>query len=245
MSDEILYSTYLRPVELDSKEILWRYMTLPKYISLIEKKEIWLPRADQFEDQKEGSFPDEMKDIIQRAYDGMKNAPGPVADAEDFADFLKKNTFISCWHRNTQENMVMWAIYGKSSESVAIQTTVEKLLSSFNPMRIAGNWLDLKKVEYKTASEIPGVIPYEECFFIKRPHFHFEHEVRLCLDTYNTQAPSKQHPKGYPLPINVNKLIEKVLVHPDCPEWLLEVVRSVNAKYQIKAPPERGVCGNH
>ena len=158
---------------------------------------------------------------------------------------MKKNTFISCWHRNTQENMVMWAIYGKSSESVAIQTTVEKLLSSFNPMRIAGNWLDLKKVEYKTAGEIPGVIPYEECFFIKRPHFHFEHEVRLCLDTYNTQAPSKQHPKGYPLPINVNKLIEKVLVHPDCPEWLLEVVRSVNAKYQIKAPPERGVCGNH
>ena len=214
-------------------------------ISLIEKKEIWLPRADQFEDQKEGSFPVEMKDIIQRAYDGMKDAPGTVANAEDFADFLKKNTFISCWHRNTQENMVMWAIYGKSSESVAIQTTVEKLVSSFNPMRIPGNWLELKKVEYQTAGKITGVIPYEECFFIKRPHFHFEQEVRLCLDTYNTQRPSKQHPTGYPLPVKVNQLVEKVLVHPDCPEWFVDVVKSVNAKYQIKAIVEPGVCGNH
>ena len=220
-------------------------MTLPKYISFIEKKEIWLSRADQFEDQREGRFPDEMKDIIQRAYEGMKDAPGIVTDANDFADFLKKNTFISCWHKNTEENMVMWAIYGKSCESVAIQTTAERFVSSFNPMTIPGNWLELKEVDYKNSGDISGVIPYEECFFIKRPHFHFENEVRLCLDTYNTQAPSKKHPTGYHLPININKLVDKVLVHPDCPEWFLEVVRSVNAKYNIKLPVMRGVCGNH
>jgi len=245
MSDEILYNTYLRDTESDYGEMLWRYMTLPKYISLIKNKEIWLARADQFEDMQEGRFPDDMKEIIQKAYDGLKDAPGIVANAEDFADYLKKNTFISCWHKNTQENIVMWAIYGKSMESVALQTTVEKLRSSFNPMKIAGNWLDLKKVEYKYSNEITGVIPYEDCFFIKRPHFQFEYEVRLCLDTYDRRTPSKLHPVGYPLPItNVNELIEKVLVHPDSPGWFLDVVRSVNNKYNIKAPVEPGVCGN-
>ena len=40
---------------------VWRYMDLAKLISLLEKKAIWLARADTFMDRHEGRFPDEMR----------------------------------------------------------------------------------------------------------------------------------------------------------------------------------------
>lgn len=40
---------------------LWRYMDLTKLISLLDKKAIWLARADTFADKQEGFFPDEMQ----------------------------------------------------------------------------------------------------------------------------------------------------------------------------------------
>lgn len=119
--------------ELDNHEKLWRYMDLSKFISLIEKKAIWLARADTFRDKHEGRFPDEMKSTTEKekAYQSFEvDARSLVKDADDFLDYLQKNTFVSCWHKNFDENMVMWEIYGRDTNAVAIQTTVERLKES-------------------------------------------------------------------------------------------------------------------
>jgi predicted cupin superfamily sugar epimerase len=229
---------------LTETQILWRYMDLAKFLSMLEQKALWLARTDTFKDRHEGRFPEEMRKLIEKAYKGFSNSdPSSVKDADDFQDYLVKNTFVSCWHKNSDENMVMWEIYGRDKNAVAIQTSVEKIKESIDVSNINGHSLILKSIIYKKSNEITGVLPYEDCFFIKRPHFSFEKEVRISLDTYTPSNPSKGTPYGYKLPVRINDLVDKILVHPDCSNWFLALVRSIVDKYNIHAPVSRGTYG--
>lgn len=230
--------------DLKEDQALWRYMDLSKFVSMLEKNALWLARADTFRDSHEGRFPDEMRKFIEKAYEGFgKDDKSPVKDADDFQDYLLKNTFISCWHKNFDENMVMWEIYGRDSNAVAVQTTVKNIDDNINSSGLVGHSLMLKNVAYQKAEEISGVILYEECFFRKRPHFSFEQEVRISFDTYSRLNPSKKTPYGYELPVHINGLIEKILVHPDSSDWFLGAIKSIVNKYEVHAPVLRGQYG--
>jgi hypothetical protein len=222
----------------------WRYMDLAKFVSMLEQKALWLARADAFRDRHEGRFPDDMRRLIEKSYEGFDDDDdSPVKDADDFQDYLVKNTFISCWHENLDENMVMWEIYGRDNNALAVQTTVGRISRSISTSGITGHSLLLKKVAYQKASEISGNLLYEDCFFIKRPHFFFEKEVRVSLDTYSRMNPSKNTPHGHKLPANINELVETVMVHPDSSEWFVNVVNSIVKKYKINAQVVRGAYG--
>lgn len=122
---------------LDEGQKVWRYMDVAKFISMLEQNALWLARADTFRDRHEGRFPDEMRKLMEKAYEGFgKDDPSPVKDADDFQDYLLKNTFISCWHENLDENMVMWEIYGRDNNTVAVQTTIghmkRSIVTSYN-----------------------------------------------------------------------------------------------------------------
>jgi len=238
-------SIYLEKEGLDNDTILWRYMDIAKFISMLKQKAIWLARADTFGDEHEGRFPNEMNEYIEKAYQEFDDSdPSPVKDANDFQEYLIKNTFISCWHHNLEENMVMWEIYGKSMTAVAIKSTVENIVNNVDPRVLSGHSLIFKNVIYKNADEIPGVLLYEDCFFRKRRHFSFEKEVRISLDTYDRARPKKNTPSGYILPAILNRMIGKVVVHPDSPKWFFDVVDSVAKKYELLVPIERGLYGN-
>jgi hypothetical protein len=224
---------------------LWRYMDLAKLISLLEKKAIWLARADTFRDRHEGRFPDEMREWIEEAYKSFPDDdPSPVKDADDFQDYLLKNTFVSCWHKNIDENMAMWEIYGRDTNAVAVQTTVGRIADSINSSGLSGHSLLLKPVAYERSESVQGVLPYEECFFRKRPHFAFEQEVRISLDTYSRIRPTKDTPYGHRLPAFINELIESIYVHPDSSEWFVDVVNSITKHYSVHAEVKRGTFGN-
>lgn len=230
--------------ELDDDLVLWRYMTLAKLVYLL-CGELWLARADTFKDRHEGRFPDEMREHLREAYRTLPPGPGgEVKDLEDFQDYLLKNTFINCWHRNSIENLAMWEIYGRDASAVAVQTRVSRLRHALNDKTLDGVAFNLKPVIYRNSNEISGKIRYEDCFFRKRPHFSFEQEVRLSLDTYSRIKPTKNTPYGIAIPIDANVLIEKIYVHPDCASWFFNVVRSISNKYGSAAEITRGTAGN-
>lgn len=224
---------------------LWRYMDLAKLISLLETKAIWLARADTFRDKHEGRFPDEMRTWIEKAYESLPDDDSsPVKDADDFQDYLLKNTFVSCWHKNIDENMVMWEIYGRDTNAVALQTTVGRIKESIDSSGLSGHSLLLRPVVYERSEDVQGLLRYEECFFRKRPHFAFEEEVRISLDTYLRVNPTKDTPYGYDLPVLISMLIESIYVHPDSSEWFLDVVNSITKHYAVHAKVKRGTFGN-
>ncbi len=230
---------------LEESLTLWRYMDLAKLVSLLEKSAIWLARADTFRDQHEGRFPYEMQDWIERAFKKFPDSdPSPVKNANDFQDYLIKNTFVSCWHKNLDENMVMWELYGRDTNAVAVQTTVGSIKESINPSALSGHSLLLKPVTYARPEDTKGVLPYEECVFRKRPHFAFEREVRISLDTYSPASPTKDTPYGYQLPVFISNLINAIYVHPDSPQWFVDVVNSITKQYEVHAEVRRGAFGN-
>lgn len=224
---------------------LWRYMNLAKLISLLDTKAIWLARADTFRDKHEGRFPDEMRGLIEKAYESFRaDDPSPIKDAEDFQDYLLKNTFISCWHKNIDENMAMWEIYGRDTNAIAVQTTVSRIRNGTDSSGLNGHSLLFKPVVYQKAEDVPGVLSYEDCFFRKRPHFAFEQEVRISLDTYSRATPTKNTPYGHQLRCSIDKLIESIYIHPDSAKWFQDVVVSITKHYQVKVNVKPGAFGN-
>jgi hypothetical protein len=231
---------------LNDEFILWRYMDLAKLISMLEAKAIWLARVDTLEDRHEGRFPETMRMMIEEAYRGFpKDEHCPVKSADDFQDFLVKNTFVSCWHKSIDENMVMWKVYGRETNAVAVQTTVRRFKNSVDSSELNGHSLLLKPIVYGKSENVRGELRYEECFFRKRPHFSFEQEVRISLDTYSHESPTKNTPLGFHLPAATGDFIESIYVHPDCDDWFVGVVNSITKKYAVVAKVKRGSYGNN
>lgn len=223
---------------------LWRYIDLSKFVSLLDSKALWLARSDTFRDQREGQFPPEMRKAIEEAYEKLpKKEDSPIQNADDFQEYLCKNAYVSCWHKNVDENMVMWELYGRDSNSVAIQTTVGKLKSNISKIDSGGLEFHLKNVRYSSAEDLEGKFNYTTPFFIKRPYFSFEQEARILLSTYSAINPNKHTPIGKAIELKI-EAIEKVLVHPDSHDWFVRVVESISANYGLKDVVERGIYGN-
>ncbi|GFD75683.1 DUF2971 domain-containing protein [Tenacibaculum sp. KUL113] len=224
---------------------LWRYIDLAKFVSLLDSGALWLARSDTFRDQSEGRFPSEMRVAIEKAYQSFEDkADSPINSADDFQEYLCRNAYLSCWHKNIDENMVMWELYGRDSNAVAVQTTVEKLESNISKIKSGGLEFHLKNVLYERAEDVKGELNYSAPFFIKRPHFSFEQEARIFLSTYSTVCPNKDTPLGVLVDLNVVEAIEEILVHPDSEEWFVKVVQSISDKYGLRAPVKRGAYGN-
>jgi len=229
---------------LAKDQVLWRYMDLSKFISLLSKKSLWLAKSNTFKDQQEGKFPSVMQEELEAIYIKFgEDKKSKIKNAHDFKKFLCNNAFISCWHKNSEENMIMWEVYGQDTNLVAVQTTVESLKESIQDANMKGIDFLLKEVNYSDHSQV-NKKHYTAPFFVKRPHFGYENEARILLSTYSAYSPNDDTPPGHLCPVDINKLIDKVLVHPDSEQWYKDIITSISEKYNVKAPIEHGLYGN-
>jgi hypothetical protein len=236
--------------KLIDEEVLWKYMDLPKYLSLLTSESIWLARSNTFKDKREGVFHSAMKDDLEKIYEMLSKrddfpSTAPVKNAMDFQEYLSNNTYISCWHKSLKENMVMWEIYGQTENSIAIKTTASNLKSSFdlNELMKFAIEVALDEVSYIDSESAHLEKNYRQPFFIKREHFAFEKEVRLYLRTTNIGS-LPDTPYGYNIPINLDLLIDEIYVHPDADDWFLEAVRALTDRFGLKKEVNKGLCGN-
>lgn len=224
-------------------------MDVSKLLSLLHKKSLWLARTDTFKDKKEGVFHDAMKQELSLIYKELntKNSSNlaGIKNEDKFQEFLSDNTYINCWHKNINENMVMWEVYGQTENSVAIKTTAKKLKDSFNLNTVMKFALEvaLDEVSYLNHEDAPAESNYRQPFFIKRPHFSFENEVRLYLMARERKTRANS-PLGYEIPVDLSILIEEIYVHPDSKSWFFESIKDLVKKYNIKASVSKGDCGN-
>jgi len=219
-------------------------MDLSKFISLLSTKSLWLAKSNTFKDQQEGKFPSAMQQELEAIYKTFgEDKKSKIKNENDFKRFLCSNAFISCWHKNAEENMVMWEIYGQDTNLVAIQTTVESLKESTVGAHMKGIDFLLKEIDYSGHGQIHEK-HYTTPFFVKRPHFNYENEARILLSTYSAYTPDDDTPLGYTCAVDLSKLIHKILVHPDSKQWFIDIIRSISEKYNIKAPVTQGLHGN-
>lgn len=227
------HPNFIRP----ETEKIWRYMTFTKFVSILEKNELFFTRADKFEDPFEGTYsranlnkenrnffyPDESIDsmVIEQVHGHIR--------------WLRQFMLISCWHVNEVESDAMWKLYLRSGEGIAIQSTYSRLSHAFNDTK---ENVFIGKVRYRDndrdwTPEGNLFAPFLE----KRNHFIHEQELRAVID-YSLELGENKLPEapfryGLGISVDVETLIENIYVSPTAPAWFADLVDSVTKKYGL------------
>jgi hypothetical protein len=200
--------------------ILTRYMDLEKFISLIETKSLYFRRDDKFTDPFEGSIP-----IKEKEYQEISNQNNGHAA---FHNEMRATTVVNCWHINNYESELMWRLYVKTNEGVAIQSNISRITDAFvkTPEILYASkvkyidyikdiWYDPVSYPYHVYSSIQAIIH-------KRKEFALENEFRIFYELVEINRfeiekfwLSQPEKLGKKISLDVNKLIDKVIFSPN------------------------------
>ncbi|MFP9098298.1 hypothetical protein ACLI09_04530 [Flavobacterium sp. RHBU_24] len=197
----------------DPDTIVWKYLDLSKFLDLLLRRQLFMSRSDKFEDQYEGTFSEPTyEELIKIA----KNNP-------EFLDNYKshrKNVVISSWHINEYESYAMWQIFTKNQEGLAIQSTIGRLQESLAlETEYEQHIGEVEYIDYKKE-----YIPFDNNFFpflFKRKSFQYEREVRIISDLTKYNLTINE---GVKTDVDINKLIEKIYIHPKSQNWYKNLV---------------------
>lgn len=219
---------------------------------MLEGERLFLARATIVGDDFEGSFP-QGQDPLSRirellpegALDNAKSVnlyPGKAA----FGEVQRQWTLLSCWHASDVESAAMWRLYSKSSEAVAIRSTVQRLRRALGtpppaPKGFAGSKeYHVGMVQYIDYSQdripVGNVIAP---FFRKRKSFEHEKELRVLLSRFPITEDDavdydrRPHDNGVLVPVDLRELIGGVYVAPNAPQWFHELVERVTRRYDL------------
>ncbi|KXI27369.1 hypothetical protein [Paraglaciecola hydrolytica] len=214
--------------EVNTQKILRRYLDLPKLLDILHSKSLYFRRADGFSDRLEGAlFP-----CLRRSIDeGCKN--GAIkTNSDEFYRRAREENFVSCWTIGANDNMALWQLYGGIKTSVAITTTVERII------HCALDWnepIDVRKVKYINHKKPPncGIGAPRDVLQFKSEAYKFENELRVVVSPHRNVNPSM----GMRLPLtDLNKLIRSVVLAPEAESNFVEAVSDLCVKYGLKAP---------
>ncbi|MBP7166584.1 MAG: hypothetical protein KBB64_02895 [Bacteroidia bacterium] len=142
-------------IELENDAILWRYMDIQKFESLLSSSSLFFCRAIKFPDPYECSIPkgeaeyrikeqENIARFYKKPFDtaiGRKN----VDDLTNAHLQLKSNTVVNCWHINKNESVAMWERYLHTADGVAIRTPKKRIV---NTIAQTGERIGMSKVRY-------------------------------------------------------------------------------------------------
>lgn len=219
ISARLAHPCFPQPEQTEVK--VWRYMTLAKLVSLIQKRSLFLSRLDQLADPYEGSTTKRTAAGIDAFFEqiGSKNRYETLGELYRKA---REQTYVSCWHASENESEAMWKLYGGSG-GIAIQTTYAKLVESItdehNVYIGLVRYIDYDKASFPDANAFHPVMH-------KRTSFAHEHEVRLVWYWGSPPEPDKT-PSHLTIPWNIESYCERVYVDPYAPDYYFEAVQAV------------------
>lgn len=216
--------------DLDAKTppdetIIWRYMSLDKYIDLLYRKELFLCRLDKLIDPWEGSW--SKQEIEESPYkeDDLKGPDGLIQE-------FKRWSFINCWHINKHESAAMWDLYSSRNAGIAIKTTIGKLKDS---LKEDSKRLHIGEIQYVDnyddnieQSRDLNYLTMLGPVFKKRQSFIHENEVRLVF--WTTERTSFSYAK-----VDLGKIIDRIYLSPTMEDWLVESIKGISEKFNIKS----------
>ena len=214
---------------------IWRYMDLPKFISLIDENALYFTRSDKFGDPFEGSIP---KETIRLRQETMKIAGMDEAHRREWLDSSRWRQYVAvnCWHMNDHESAAMWNQYGASG--VAIQSTYERLSNAIvDPRSVFLGTVTY--LDYMTDAFTEGNL--FKPFLHKRKSFEHERELRACVWSSplvdgkpDWSIAPMEH--GCHVSVDAKRLVERVFVAPSAPPWFTRIVKSTVQKFGFDFP---------
>lgn len=235
------HPSFDQPSNTDIK--VWRYMDLAKFMSLMQLSKLYFARADRLGDPWEGaSTPgtvDELRNALRAALVTL-----PEVNLEEVLEKTRRarktatqQFYVNCWHVAEHESAAMWSLYSTSAESIAIQTTYEKI-SGAMPSDIKFGMV--KYLDYDR-DVMPDFNAYTS-FMCKRRSFQHECEARAVWwqlgnskDDKRLDLKNECDDFGVYVPIDISSIIQNVYINPLSPAWFADVVQRVveDCGYQI------------
>lgn len=193
--------------ELSHEIVLWRYMSLEKFIHLIDTRALFLAPIAFFKnsDPLEGHLPKKFHDAIESHFQSMreggpklpKTAPKEMlvhekeweVTSDRRLKLMRQKTrgrqSICCWYESQIESEAMWKLYGDNGKSIAIKTTVGSLIKSVES-RENDKLVFLERMKYlnfndgdMTREELLAKKKSVSTILLKRKEYEHEREVRL------------------------------------------------------------------
>lgn len=193
--------------------IVWKYLDLSKFLDMLLCKQLFMSRSDKFEDQYEGTF-------SEPTFEELKKISENNSEFLDNYKSHRKNVVISSWHINEYESYAMWQIFTKNNEGLAIQSTIQRMQEAMGPENRYDQHIgEVEYIDYKKE-----YIPFDNNFFpflFKRKSFQYEREVRMIADLTQHNLFINE---GVKVNVDINKLIEKIYIHPKSENWYKNLV---------------------
>jgi hypothetical protein len=215
---------------------IWRYLDFTKFVSLLETRQLYFPRADQFEDSYEGAWSSAGVRWLRNPQQTDELWLPATEKLIGSTDQIRKEMFISCWTASEHESAAMWKLYLKSNEGVAIRSDSNTLGTVLEHSSLA---ISISMVQYIDYDYI--IIPFSNTFFPfvhKRLSFAHESELRAIiwaiLDVNRPQI--QDGATSVSIEVTVEELVKSVRVSPTAPKWFGQLVEQVAQRYGLTAP---------
>lgn len=229
---------------------------MAKLLSLLHSKALYFVRLDKlsqddpfegystnlkyaFENSKYEDRPEQKRIELginsPREFNQWKSQPHMI---RELAKRNRSITFVNSWHLQEHESIAMWKIYSHGNEGIAIQSTYEGLIESLVSYEEYGVNIGLiKYIDYDKE-----IIPHNDVistYIHKRKSFEHEKELRALVWTLQDNKNSFEENKykdddGFYVPVDMEKLIDKIYVAPNAPNWVLEIIKDVVGKFELK-----------
>jgi hypothetical protein len=216
--------------EIKSTAILRKYMDLSKLLDLLYSKDLYFRRADGFSDRLEGALFPSLRTLIDESH--LKGDIKYNSDA--FYRSAREDNYVSCWTFGARDNMALWQLYGDIKTSVAITTTLDRIVNAFEWDRS----IHIHKVKYVDHKKVKNYIigAPREVLQYKSDAYVFEKELRIVA----SHQDKDEHSMGVRMPLkDINNLIRSVVVAPDADISFVEAVSDLCKRYGLTAPIRR------
>lgn len=246
-------------IKPENDQVIWRYLDLEKFESILRDKGLFFCRSDKFSDPFEATIPKleslnrVKEELSAAAFHGRKmTQEEAVEKSQQIADLHKRfrRAFIvNCWHINIGESDAMWRLYLKTNEGVVIQTTVGKLRESFSDYKeelyiSKVRYLDYANKGWYDRNDYP-IEHYNLFTPIVHKRTAFVHETELRIFQQIEEAVNnenywndKANYIGKLITCDIEVLIDKIIMPPTADDFVKNKIDALLKKYEIQRDVE-------
>lgn len=223
--------------------IIWRYLSLDKFIDLLISKSIKFTLASIASDKNE------LKWILQSLKNLSKNE---FEKAQNYLNVYRNSIYISCWTMKEDESNLFWNNYlDSNNQGVAIKTKVGKFKKSLiwhsgysckivdyrnefyhEELQNPDVAIFTKNTAYKDESEIRFRVSNFESFFEEKD-FEDSNIMNEKFLRYNNIIKTEKSKDVLEFNVNLETLIEEIKISPYCSKWQEENIKRLIKDYQI------------
>ena len=145
-------------------------------------------------------------------------------------------TYSNCWTKADVDEYVLWSSYASLKDGVAVQSTVLRLISAFDPSDPRSVYVsNVQYIDYELDYSFQltgGIANMIAPHFSKRPYFGAEKELRAMF--WDTDGRFNNTPEGLLFKVDLNELIENVYVAPFSQPWYRDIIQELIGKYGLE-----------